>query len=143
MASTVSNIVLDTASNIGQATTNAAKSVGNAAKSVGNATTNVANNIGQAAKNVGNATTNAATNVGQAVGLVKSSDTTFMFYLKLFGIILVLAFLGLNIFTYLKGGVDAITYFIKKITSPVISPITKGAAPIISPIEKGIKKTGI
>jgi len=123
MASNVSNIVLDTASNIGRATTNAVS------------------NIGQTAKNVGNATVNAATNIGQTTGLVKSSDTTLMFYLKLFGIILVLAFLGLNIFTYLKGGVDAITYFFKKITSPVISPITKGMAPIISPIEKGIKKT--
>ena len=34
------------------------------------------------------------------------------YHLKVCGIILLLAFLGLNIFTYLKEGVNAITYFL-------------------------------
>lgn len=87
---------------------------------------------------VGNVVKDAGMNIGEAVGLVKR-EPWYYFYLKITAAIILLAFIGLNIFTYLKAGVDAVTYFLKKVSSPVIKPIAKAASQITTPIKKSIK----
>jgi len=89
---------------------------------------------------VGNIVYDAGMNVGEAIGLVKR-EPWYIYWLKVLGIILVLSFLGLNIFTYLKEGVDAITYFVKKVSDPIVKPITTITRPVTKPIIKGLKKT--
>ena len=88
---------------------------------------------------VGNVVKEAGMNIGEAVGLVKR-EPWYYFYLKVGGAIILLAFIGLNIFTYLKEGVDAITYFLKKVSDPIIKPITKVTRPITGPIKSGVTK---
>ena len=87
---------------------------------------------------VGNIVKETGMNIGEAVGLVKR-EPWYYFYLKITAAIILLAFIGLNIFTYLKAGVDAVTYFLKKVSSPVIKPITKTASQITTPIKKSVK----
>ncbi len=89
---------------------------------------------------VGNIVYDAGMNVGQAIGLVKR-EPWYIYWLKALGIVLVLSFLGLNIFTYLKEGVDAITYFVKKVSDPIVKPIATITRPVTKPILKGLKKT--
>ena len=89
---------------------------------------------------VGNAVYDAGMNIGEAIGLVKR-EPWYYFYLRVGGAILLLAFLGLNIFTYLKEGVDAITYFIKKVGDPIIKPITTITRPITKKVSKTIDAT--
>jgi len=84
---------------------------------------------------VGNTVYDAGRNIGVSLGLV---EPWYYFYLRIGGVILLLAFLGLNIFTYLKEGVDAITYFIRKVGDPIIKPITTVTRPITGPIKKSI-----
>ena len=86
---------------------------------------------------VGNSIYNAGKNIGENLGLV---EPWYYFYLKIGGVILVLAFLGLNIFTYLKEGVDAITYFLKKVGKPIIKPITTTSRPITKTKKKVVQK---
>jgi hypothetical protein len=88
---------------------------------------------------VGNIVKETGMNIGEAVGLVKR-EPWYYFYLKITVAIILLAFIGLNIFTYLKAGVDAITYFLKKVSDPIIKPITKATSPITGPIKKGVTK---
>ena len=87
---------------------------------------------------VGNVVKDAGMNIGEAVGLVKR-EPWYYFYIKITAAIILLAFIGINIFTYLKSGVDAVTYFLKKVSSPVIKPITKAASQITTPIKKSVK----
>ena len=89
---------------------------------------------------VGNVIYDAGMNVGETLGLVKK-EAWYIYWLKVLGIIIVLGFLGLNIFTYLKEGVDVITYFLKKVSDPIIKPIGKITRPVTKPIIKGLKRT--
>ncbi len=93
------------------------------------------NNAKETLSSVGNIVKETGMNVGEAVGLVKR-EPWYYFYLKVAGVIILLSFIGINIFTYLKGGVDAITYFLKKATDPIIKPIAKEATPIEKTVTK-------
>ena len=89
--------------------------------------------------NVNNVVFNAGTNIGKKMGLIK--EPWYMYYLKILGVLLILSFIGINLFTYLSEGIDAITYFLRKISNPIIKPISEVTRPITSPIKKGIEKT--
>ena len=105
---------------------------------VGSKVSELGNSAAEGLSSVGNVVKDAGMNIGEAVGLVKR-EPWYYFYLKIAGAIILLAFIGINIFTYLKGGVDAVTYFLKKVSSPVIKPITKAASQITAPIKKVVK----
>ena len=94
---------------------------------VGSKVSELGNSAAEGLSSVGNVVKDAGMNIGEAVGLVKR-EPWYYFYIKITAAIILLAFIGINIFTYLKGGVDAVTYFLKKVSSPVIKPIATAAS---------------
>lgn len=90
-------------------------------------------NIGKT--NVSNVVFDGAKDIGKKVGLVKEDYS----YLKIAAIVLALAFVGINIFTYFSAGVDAVTYFISNIS--IIKPIADVSRQVTAPIGAGIDKT--
>lgn len=91
--------------------------------------------VGNKFSQVGNIAGNKATNLGTATGLVE--ENPWIKYGKMLGIILLIAFLGFNLYSYLKFGTNAISYFFRTHISPILSPIGK----LTRPITRGFKKT--
>jgi len=91
--------------------------------------------VGNKFSQVGNIAGNTATNMGTASGLVE--ENPWIKYGKMLGIILLIAFLGFNLYSYLKFGTNAISYFLRTHISPILSPIGK----LTRPITRGFKKT--
>jgi flagellar biosynthesis GTPase FlhF len=91
--------------------------------------------VGNKFSQVGNIAGNKATNLGTATGLVE--ENPWIKYGKMLGIILLIAFLGFNLYSYLKFGTNAISYFFMTHISPILSPIGK----LTRPITRGFQKT--
>ena len=70
---------------------------------VGSKVSELGNSAAEGLSSVGNVVKDAGMNIGEAVGLVKR-EPWYYFYLKIAGAIILLAFIGINIFIVMVMG---------------------------------------